>query len=371
MKSNLKNLVFTILLLATFSCGSKQEAQQGPPPAANVTTMTVQKKAVTGLDTYPATLVPLNEVEIRPQVGGYITNIFVKDGQEVKKGDRLYEIDRSKYAAMQDLANANIASAEANYAKLQKDYERYLRLNENDAIAKQQLDHAETALLNAESQLAAAKAQLRSAVTDLSYSVIRAPFDGTIGISQVRLGAQVSPGQPLLNTLSSTDPMALNFVINEKEIPRFNKLLKSDNNPDSLMTIQLADGSVYPYPGTLTTIDRAVGRQSGTISLRVNFPNPNKDLISGMTVNLRVKNQDIGEQLTIPYVAVTEQMGEYFVYVVNAENTVNQQIVKLGTQIGKDIVVREGLKAGDKIVVTGIQKLREGASVTEVNGATQ
>jgi len=365
MKANHTLIVFSALILGIVGCGQKQQAQQAAPPAAAVTTMKVVKQPVMGVDTYPATLVPLNEVEIRPQISGYITNIYVRDGEEVKKGQRLYEIDRSKYAAAQQQAEANVASAEANYEKLVKDLERYKRLDEQNAIAKQQLDHAQTAVLDAKSQLAFAKAQLQSSQTDYAYSVLTAPFDGTVGISQVRLGAQVSPGQPLLNTLSSTNPMALNFVINEREIPRFNKLIKAKDNPDSLMTIRLSDGSIYPYPGELTTIDRAVGRQSGTINLRVNFPNPDQELIAGMTVNLRVLNEDIGNQLVIPYKAVTEQMGEYYVYVVQEDNTVKQQNVLLGTQVGENIVVRSGLAEGSKIVVNGIQRLRDGAQITE------
>lgn len=371
MKSNFSNVAYLALLFAVFSCGTNQQA--GPPPAAavSVTTVQVERKPVIGMDVYPATLVPLNEVEIRPQISGYITNIYIKDGQEVKKGQNLYEIDRSKYAAALQQAEANLASAKANLDKLEKDLERYKRLDEQDAIAKQQLDHAQTAVLDAKSQMAFANAQLESAKTDYSYSVLKAPFDGRVGISQVRLGAQVSPGQPLLNTLSSTDPMALNFVINEKEIPRFNRLLKSTDTPDSLMTIELSDGSIYPFQGTLTTMDRAVGRQSGTINLRVNFPNPNQDLIAGMTVNLRVLNEDIGDQITIPYRSVTEQMGEYFVYVVQPDNTVKQQVVQLGTQVGNEIVVRGGLQEGSKIVVTGIQNLREGAQIAEQSAQVQ
>lgn len=371
MKSNFSIVAYSALIFSVFSCGTNQQSGPPAPSAVSVTTYQVNKKPVTGMDVYPATLVPLNEVEIRPQISGYITNIYIKDGQEVKKGQSLYEIDRSKYASALQQAEANLASAEANHDKLVKDLDRYKRLDEQEAIAKQQLDHAETAVLDAKSQMAFAKAQLESARTDYSYSVLKAPFDGTVGISQVRLGAQVSPGNPLLNTLSSTDPMALNFVINEKEIPRFNRLLRSEDTPDSLLTIELSDGSLYPFQGSLTTIDRAVGRTSGTINIRVNFPNPNNELIAGMTVNLRVLNEDIGEQLTVPYKAVTEQMGEYFVYVVQPDNTVKQQNVLLGTQIGGNIVVREGLAENSKIVVDGIQKLRDGAMIAEQGAQAQ
>ncbi|WP_299824890.1 efflux RND transporter periplasmic adaptor subunit [uncultured Pontibacter sp.] len=346
------------------SCGGDDAGQQQMNPAAmavQVNTFKVSAENVTGTDTYPATVVPLQEVELRPQVSGYITNIFVQDGQRVTKGQRLYQIDQSKYQAGLQQAQANLLSAKANLARVEKDLERYERLAERDAIAKQQVDYARTEVQTAKAQVASAQAQVQSASTDVGYAVINAPFSGTIGISQVRVGAQVSPGQPLLNTISSTDPIAVDFSINEQEIARFSKF-QQGKQPDSLFTITLNNGEVYKHLGKLLVIDRAIGRQSGTTTVRVAFPNPDGTLIAGMTVNLAVLNQDIGEQVVIPYKAVTEQLGEYFVYVVQADSVV-QQNVQLGTRVSGNVVVREGLKAGQEIVVEGIQRLRQGAKV--------
>ncbi|MCX2739314.1 efflux RND transporter periplasmic adaptor subunit [Pontibacter anaerobius] len=346
------------------SCGGDNAGQQQMNPAAMavpVTTYKVAAENVTGQDTYPATVVPLQEVELRPQVAGYITNIYVQDGQRVKKGQKLYEIDQSKYRAGLQQAQANLQSAKANLARVQKDLERYERLAEKDAIAKQQLDYARTEVQTAKAQVASAEAQVQSASTDIGYAVINAPFSGVIGISQVRVGAQVSPGQPLLNTISSVDPIAVDFAINEQEIARFSKFQRGDQ-PDSLFTITLNSGETYPHSGKLLAIDRAIGRQSGTTTVRVQFPNPDEELIPGMTVNLNVLNQDIGNQIVIPYKAVSEQLGEFFVYVVQGDSAV-QQNVELGTRFNSNIVVREGLKEGQQIVVEGIQRLRQGAKV--------
>lgn len=365
MKKQTILLALGVILIGFTSCGSKQEAaQQAAPPPATVKTVQVIQKPVTGIDQYPATLVPLNEIELRPQISGYITNIFVKDGQRVEKGQKLYEIDRSKYMAAYQQAEANVKIAEANLSRIETDVKRYERLLEQDAIARQQVDYAQSDLQTAQSRLTAAKAQLQSAATDLAYSQITAPFSGTIGISSVRLGSQVSPGQPLLNTLSSVDPIQVNFAVNEREIPRFNRISTAQDLPDSLFTIQFSDGSQYAHTGKLTTIDRAVGRQTGTINLRVEFPNPNRELIPGMTVSLRVINRDYGTQTVIPFKAVTEQMGEYYVYVVDGENTARQQKLELGTVLGSEVVVRSGLQAGQNIVLEGIQKLRDGAKVS-------
>jgi membrane fusion protein (multidrug efflux system) len=355
-------LFFAVLGVALTSCG---KSAQTPPPMlpAAVTVYQVASKSVKGMDTYPATVVALNEIELRPQVSGYITRIFVQDGQQVVKGQKLYQIDQNKYVAAKNQALASLASAKANLARIKKDVERYERLDQNEAIAKQVLDNANAELLAAQAQVQASEAQVASAETDLGYSLITAPFAGRIGISQVRLGAQVSPGQPLLNTLSSIDPVQVDFVINEKEIPRFTALLNAKDTPDSLFTLKLGGGNVYPIPGKLATIDRAVGRQTGTLNLRVEFPNSEGNLIPGMTGTLQVVNADYGDQLVIPYKAVTEQMGEYYVYLIGQDSTVTQQTVNLGTVFGEEVAVREGLEPGQTIVVEGLQKLRQGAKV--------
>ncbi|MCP2045342.1 efflux RND transporter periplasmic adaptor subunit [Pontibacter sp. HSC-36F09] len=346
------------------SCGGDDAGQQQMNPmamAVPVNTIQVKQQSVTGRDTYPATVVPLQEVELRPQVSGYITNIFVQDGQRVKKGQKLYEIDQNKYQAGIQQARASLQSAKANLARAEKDLERYERLAERDAIAKQQVDYARTEVQTARAQVAAAQAQVSSASTDLSYSVINAPFSGTIGISQVRVGAQVSPGQPLLNTISSSDPIAVDIVINESELGRFTNL-QQGKQPDSLFTIRFNNGEQYKHSGKLVAIDRAIGRRSGTTTVRVQFPNPDERLVPGMTVSLNVLNQDLGEQVVIPLKSVSEQLGEYYVYVVQGDSVV-QQNVQLGTRVDGDVVVREGLKEGQQIVTEGIQRLRQGAKV--------
>ena len=363
-----RNYLWLMALLASpiiyTACEKSQGAQQqqSGSTVVPVNAYQVTEKEVTGIDTYPGTVVPLNEVELRPQVAGYITDIYVEDGQKVTQGQKLYQIDRTKYQAAYQQAKANLQSVQAHLARVSKDLERYERLNEQEAIATQRVDYARTDVETAQSQVAAAEAQLSAAATDLKYSVITAPFSGTIGISQVRVGAQVSPGQPLLNTISSDDPITVNFVINEKEIPRFTRLRQEEAQPDSLFTIRLGDGSIYTSPGELVTIDRAVDRQTGTITVRLSLPNPDRQLIAGMTVNVLVMNQDIGKQVVIPYKAVTEQMGEYYVYVIQGDSVL-QRPLDLGTKIENLVVVRKGLEEGENIVVEGIQRLHQGAKV--------
>ncbi len=203
---------------------------------------------------------------------------------------KLYAIDQQQYQAAYDQAQANLNVAKSNLAKAQQDADRYMDLAKNDAVARQTLEHAQADLESAKMQVAAAEATVKSVETNLRYSTIYAPFDGTIGISLVKLGSAVSPGQTVLNTISSDDPIAVDCAVDEKQISRFNALLQSSTNgKDSTLMIVLPDQSLYPYPGRLSFLDRAVDPQTGTIRIRIIFPNPRRILKAGLTCNLRVR----------------------------------------------------------------------------------
>lgn len=348
------------------ACGSKKEEQQqqGPPPAIPVAVYKVKQEPVVGTDTYPGTVVPLNEVQLLAEVTGYLTDIYVQDGQRVTKGQRLYSIDRTRYQAAYNQAAAQLQVARTNYARAAQDAERYVRLGEQDAIAKQQIDIAKATQANAQSQIAAAQAGVSAASLDVRHSVINAPLTGTIGIAQVKLGALVTQGQTLINTVSAEEPIAVDVNIAEQDIARFVKLQQSKSvTRDSTFTLLLPGLKTYRQPGRVATVDRAVDPQTGTLRVRIQFPNPQKMLKAGMNVTLRVLNQDTGNQLVIPSRAVTEQMGEFYVYVVGDSNKVAQRKVLTGTRVKDMVVVRNGLKENETIVSDGLQNLREGAVI--------
>jgi membrane fusion protein (multidrug efflux system) len=357
----LSAILFSTLIIS--SCADKGKQATPPPPPASVTIYKVAEENVKGVDTYPATVVALNEVELRAEVNGYITNIFVKDGQTVTKGQKLYEIDRSRYQANYQQAAAQVKTAQANLTRTQKDAERYQKLAEKDAIAKQRVDYAMADLQTAEAQLASVQAALQNAATDLAHSVIVAPFTGTIGIANVKKGSLVSVGSTLINTISSTDPIAVEFAVNEQDIMLFSNLQHTGKAGDSTFTLQLPDQSIYTLPGQISTIDRAVDPNTGTIKVRVSFPNGLGTLRAGMSTLVRVLNVDTGKKLTVPHKAITEQLGEFYVYVINDSSKVNQRKVKLGSKAGDKIIIREGLQAGDTIVLDGVQNLKEGSAV--------
>lgn len=340
----------------------KQKAKQNAePPPTPVNVADAKTSEAVYYDQYQGSVVALSTVELRSQVTGFITGIFFNEGEVVTKGKPLYEIDRRKFLDAYAQARANQQSAEANLAKAQKDIDRYNMLLKNDAVARQTVDQAEATYETSKSQVAVAKAAVASAKTDLSYATIAAPFTGRIGISQVKLGTQVSPGSTLLNTISSENPIGVDVVINEQDINRFYNLQK--RSTDSTFKLQLSDGTTYNRPGKVRAIDRGVNNQTGTVKVRIEFPNQNDVLKDGMSCVLQVLNNQSGNRVQIPAKAVTEQMGEFFVF--TAQDTVAKQVkVKLGPHIGLNVVVIDGIKQGDKVITEGFQRLRDGGKIS-------
>ncbi|HTB32150.1 MAG TPA: efflux RND transporter periplasmic adaptor subunit, partial [Bacteroidia bacterium] len=354
---------------------------QAPPPKNQPTAVnlyTVKSEIVTYYDKYPANTVALSQVDLRPEVQGYITDIAFIEGNHVKKGQKLYEIDQRLYQDAYDQAKANEEVAEGNLKQAQQDADRYTYLNSQDAVAKQTLDHALITLENAKNSVKAAEQAIKMAATNLTYSVISAPFDGTIGFSQVKLGNMVTVGQTVLNTISTDDPMGVDFLISEKQLQHFDDLKNTTQQTiDSLFSIILPNDSIYPYGGKISVIDRAVDQQTGTIRVRVVFPNPKLTLRPGLSCVLRVHNQETKPKLIVPSKAVVELMGEYFVYLVKDTTAPDpkdstkthpvtiaiQKKVKLGQTIAPNVIIESGLKEGAKIVVDGVQSLHTGSEI--------
>jgi RND family efflux transporter MFP subunit len=388
----MSRLALTLVLisgLAFFGCQQKPPAPT-PPTPVNLTTVKAQR--VLYYDNYPATIQALMQVDLHSQVTGYVTGIHFTEGAHVHKGEKLYSIDERLFQAAYDQAAANVKVAEGNQVQAQQDADRYQYLIEHNAVAKQTLDHAVIALQNARNETAAAQQALKTAATNLGYSDITAPFDGTIGFSQVKLGNLVTASSTLLNTVSSDNPMAVDFVINEAQLERYEQLKRENQHQiDSLFTIVLPDHSIYSYTGEIAVIDRAVDPQTGTIRIRLEFPNPKLDLRAGMSCVVRVHNLETTPQIVIPARAVIEQMGEYFVYL--AKDTVMhsradtagakgdggsdsadapklralQVKVETGPTIGATILIRSGLSEGERIVVDGVQALHDGSPITTAN----
>jgi membrane fusion protein (multidrug efflux system) len=356
-------VIATAISVSQIACSGNSAQQKTMTIAVPVTVYKIVPEIATYFDNYPATVTPLNLVDLRPEVSGYITEIYFKDGQHVQKNMKLYGIDQRQYKAADDQAIANLNVAKANLFKAQQDYDRYKELSKNDAIARQVLEHSEADLQSAKMLVQAAESNVKVVETNFRYSVIYAPFDGTIGISNVKLGSSVVAGQTLLNTVSSDNPMAVDFSVDEKQINRFAELiLKKQAAEDSTFTLVLPDQTIYPIPGHISLLDRAVDPQTGTIRTRLIFLDPKNVLRAGLTCNVRVQNKNASGSILIPFKAVVEQMGEYSVFVVNG-NKVSQRKVTLSNQVNDKVIIRDGLQVGDEIVTEGTQKLRDNSVI--------
>ena len=346
------------------ACNDKKEEAPKAPPPVSVTVDTARITDAIYYDEYPGTVIPLNQVELRPQVSGFVTGVHFKDGDRVKKGQILYSIDEQLYEANYQQAVANLNVQQANQNRAQKDADRYHELDKNEAVAKQLVDNADAALEVAKKQADASRATIRAVQTNVRYTKIYAPFDGVIGISSVKPGAPVSAGQTILNTVSTDKDLAVDFNVDQKEIFRFSKLLNEKQQlSDSVFRLAF-NGEEYPEAGTLSLLDRTVNPQTGTIKARLIFPNSKKLLIAGMNGTVKVKSNKAAQSVIIPYKAVTEQLGEFFVYVPGDSDKVSQRKIVLGKQIGSNVIINDGLKEGERVVVQGVQNLKEGSKIT-------
>ena len=382
MNRILLNTIFVSCLILG-ACQKKQPPQN---PEVPVNLINVKARRVLYYDNYPSTTQALSQVNLLPQITGAITGIFFIEGTHVNKGQKLYEIDKRIYQAAYDQAVANLQVSQGNLVQAQQDADRYEYLNKYNAVAKQLYDHAIITLENAKNTVKASDQAVKTAKANLNYVIVYAPFDGTIGFSMVKLGDVVNPGSTILNTISTDNPMAVDFIINEKQLPHFEQLQSGNKKePDSLFTILLADGTLYPINGKISVIDRAVDAQTGSIRVRLVFSNAKNILRVGMSCTVRVHNQDIGPQLVLPGKAVVEQMGEYFVFTAKDSvirthaDTVNhvtnpkpklvaaQKKVQIGQTIGATVVIKAGIKEGDRVVIDGVQTLHDGSQITTAN----
>lgn len=369
IKSYLSCALAVTLLAACGGDNKNSQSNSGGPMGSHAVSVTTEEailERVGGTRNYPATVVALNETEIRAEVNGYITGIFVSDGARVQKGQKLYEIDRIRYEADVEKAEANLKIAESNLLRIERDVERYRTLAEQDAIAKQTLDYAETDLSTQQAQVQASKAALVTAQTNLKRAVIIAPYAGVVGISQVREGALVSSGTTLINTISSIDPIAVEIQINEKEIDEFIALQNLGSSEN--IKVKLPNGLFYEQPGNLVTLDRAIDRNTGTLKARASFSNQTNRLIPGMNVNLVITTQSEEEQVTISQKSLIEQLGVYNVFVVNKDGQAEYREVATGPTLDDGrMVVLSGVEQNEKVIVDGATRVNDGDLVSESN----
>jgi RND family efflux transporter MFP subunit len=359
------SFVIAAVALATFAC--KREQAASPPPIVQVAEIRGTNVAMT--TEFIGQLDSPQNVEVRARVEAFVEKILFTEGQTVQKGDPLFALDARPYQEQLAAARGKLAEAEASLNKAMKDVARLEPLAQKRAIPQQDLDNARAAVEVNRASVLSAKARVEAAELDLSYCDIRAPITGLIGARQVSVGELVGKGQPtLLATISTLDPIWFYCAISEAQYLQAEGRLRASgrNVADLPVTLILADDSIHPEPGRFVFIDRAVDVKTGTLRVRAEFANRNGVLRPGMFGRIRVGIGERTNSIVVPERAVTELQGRHFVWVIDSENKATQRAVKAGDTIGSNVLILEGLSPGERIVVEGAQKLREGIEAQAV-----
>ena len=359
-------LVAAAAAVAAGGCKKAAPAQL-PPPSVQVmdivpTNVPLTVEFIGQLDS------PQN-VEVRARVEAFVDKMLFTEGTEVKEGDPLFKLDDKPYQERLAAANGMLAEAKAALNKNEKDVARLTPLAEKRAVPQQDLDNAVASVDVGKASVLSAQARVESALLDLGYCDVRAPISGLIGAKQVSIGDLVGKGQPtLLATISTLDPIW--FYCNVSEVAYLRAEAETRRTgkkvADMPVSLLLADGSVHPDKGKFVFVDRAVDIKTGTLRMRVEFPNAAKVLRPGMFTRIKVDLGTRPNSVLVPERAVAELQGNNFVWVIGSDNKAAQRAVKVGGTIGSDMVITEGLKAGERIVVEGLQKVRQDAPVQPV-----
>ena len=371
--SKLLSISLAAVALALVGCNQ----QKAPSPTAlnppQVVVATVEQRDVPIMREWIGQLDGSQNVDIRARVQGYIQEIAFKEGTVVKAGDLLIRIDPRPLEAAVAQAKAELAQATASQNKAQLDENRQTQLLQRQISSQQDYDNAVQANLGAKAAVEAAKAALQQAELNLDFATITSPIDGIVGRTDFSVGDFVpagGSGTPV-TTVSTVDPIKLVFALSEKEYlsaaDRITAMLaKPFGERAANLELIRADGRVHPYKGRFLAADRQVDPKTGTIRISALFPNPGNILRPGQYARVRIKIEDRPGAIVIPQRAVQELQGRNFVWVVDETNKVAQRGVSVGPRIGSDWVIEDGLKPGERIVVEGLQKVREGALVQPV-----
>ena len=355
-------------------CG-RPHGPGGPPQggAPEVGVVTVQPERVVLTTELPGRVSAYLVSEVRPQVSGLILKRLFTEGQVVRAGDVLYEIDPAMYKAAYDQAKAAVAMAEANLPAIRSRAERFEGLLEINAVGQQEYDDASAALKQAEAALAAAKAASETARINLSYTPVKAPISGRIGKSGITVGALVTAHQPVsLATIQTLDPVYVDLTQSTTELFRLrrrlqNGVLDHPGEAQNEVELLLEDDTPYPMKGAFRFRDVTVDPSTGSVILRVVFPNPDRILLPGMFVRARVKEGVKEEAILIPQQGVSrDPKGKPFALVVNASGEAEMRRLELDRAIGDKWLVSTGLAPGDRLIVEGIQRVRPSMAVEVV-----
>ena len=364
MRTRLWSFALGCVAVGWVACGKKPAP---PPPPPEVLVTEVKQQDVPIYNEYVGQLDASVNATIQSRVQGYLISQNYKEGQPVKKDDVLFEIDRRPFEAALAQAKAAFLQADASAKQAEMNAQRATDLFQRKVSSEQERDNATQSAAAARAQAEAQRAAVEQAQLNLDYTTIHAPVDGIAGLVKVQVGDLISAGT-ILTTVTKVDPIKAYFTVSEQ---RFSEYSRRYSDPQVLIEHEkelrfeliLADGTVYPHLGELFAKDNQVDVRTGSLRIAALFPNPGNILRPGQFARIRVLSEVKHGALVVPQRAVSELQGTNQVALVGPDNKVHIQPVKMGRRVDHDWIVEEGLKAGDKVVVEGIQKAREGAVV--------
>ena len=351
------------------SVACEKAAPPAPPPPPEVYTSAVVQRDVPVYLELVGQAKGFQDVDIRARVEGFLETMNFQEGTFVRQGDLLYTIDRKPLEAIVAQGTADQATAQARLAKANNDVNRFKPLVAKQAVSKQELDNALAEQEASTSQVAAAKAAVEKATLDLGYTRVVSPISGLIGTTQVKPGNLVGRGEStLLTTISQIDPILFTVGVTEADYLRVVRQVQSSGGKSGGsregIELRLADGSQYPQTGKINTIERAVDPTTGTLGMELVFPNPQQILRPGQYGRVRILLDTKRGALLVPQRAVQELQSIYTVAVIDSGNKVAFRTVKVGQKVDSLWVVEDGLKAGEQIVVEGLQRIQDGMTVS-------
>ena len=363
-----KNRMMLVAAVATVlvSCGGGGGRPTFGDNEYPVETVSVQDASLQS--TYPATINGIQDVEIRPKVSGFLTQVCVSEGQTVNAGQVLFVIDNETYQAQVRQAQAAVNTAQSGMKTAKLTFENTKQLHANKVVGDYELQTAENTYLSAQAQLAQAQAALASAQEALSFCYVKSPAKGVVGTLPLKKGALVSASN-VLTHVSDISTMDVYFSMTEKDMLTMSQAeggLKSAVEAFPALKLQLADGTVYGYEGHVTTISGVIDRSTGSVQLKAQFPNPDKLLKSGGSGTVIIP-RSANAAIIIPQTVVMEVQNKKFVYLVNDSNKVQYTEISVDPQTdGNNYIVTSGLKVGDKYVTNGITKLTDQMEIVPI-----
>lgn len=356
-----------ILTASLFSSCQKEAAPQQRPPTP-VKVLTVETKTIPAIFQYVGVVKSSHQVEIRARVTGYLDELAYVEGSFVNKGDLLFQLDPRPFQATLAQMEALVSGQQAVLWETSRSVARYKPLYEKKAASQRDLDNAMAAEMNAEAQVLASKAQVEAAKINLDYTTIRSPVSGLAGQANYRVGALISPDQDLMTTISVVDPIWVEFSVSEQDIlssqeQRKKGQLQFPSNNEFTVELILADQSIFPEKGIVNFSAPTYSQKTGTLMIRAVVKNPKDVLLPGQFVRVNVLGAIRPNAISIPQQAVVQSKTGSLVFVVNKENQAEMRPVELGPWDGNNWVINSGLKAGDEVIVEGVNKVLPGSKV--------